>query len=317
MVAQLPPEALGVAVWVLAYSVLCLACSSLMIWMVWLHRERDSYVALLSYFSFLSTLASIAQQLHSIFEWRAIKVAQFRHITEHLGSPEIAIAGPSVGLDLVLFYIQFYCYNVEAILTLFWAATLTHCVFRFAEFRNLKHGGRKLSIAAKVLAVFIPIPFLSLLRLQVVRHSSASFLILANITILVSLTIGSLLLLVILARYIYTRRYLLEWSVQYPHARTSEEADRGATPRSSAPSRRLRKTIYDKWLVVRFAVAFVLLGAFQIITILSEISQLRKHSAHTEGKAPDLSPATARYDFLQYMPGVSVSLLVSGPAGTD
>lgn len=63
-------------------------------------------VALLSYLSLLGTITSIVQQFHTIVWWRDVKIEQYEHTITHLGSPEIAIAGPSVGLDLVLFYIR-------------------------------------------------------------------------------------------------------------------------------------------------------------------------------------------------------------------
>lgn len=61
---------------------------------------------MLAYFTFLSTLTSIIQQLHTMIFWNDVKTEQWRHIRDNVGSVEIQIAGPSVGLDLVLFYIR-------------------------------------------------------------------------------------------------------------------------------------------------------------------------------------------------------------------
>jgi hypothetical protein len=77
-------------------------------------------VTFIALFTTLSTLTSIIQQIHTIIDWRDVKIEQWENETQHLGSPEVAIAGPSVGLDLVLFYIQYYSYNVTALLVLFW-----------------------------------------------------------------------------------------------------------------------------------------------------------------------------------------------------
>lgn len=63
-------------------------------------------VALISYFTGLSTAASVAQQTHTLVRWRDIKLEQFRHSSINVGNPELAIAGQSTGLDLVLFYIR-------------------------------------------------------------------------------------------------------------------------------------------------------------------------------------------------------------------
>ena len=106
MVVQLIQGALGVAAGVLAYSTVCLLSSCLVIWLVWVHRERFSYVALLSYFTLLSTLASVIQQIHTIIAWRDIKIAQHNNAVANQGQVEIIIAGPSTGLDRILFYIR-------------------------------------------------------------------------------------------------------------------------------------------------------------------------------------------------------------------
>ncbi|KAI1480704.1 hypothetical protein F4774DRAFT_424662 [Daldinia eschscholtzii] len=314
MVVQLRHEVVGTAIGVLIYSFLCLAASSVMIWLVWTHHERDSYVALLSYITLLGTASSIIQQFHTFIWWRDVKVEQYAYAVTHLGSPEVAIAGPSVGLDLVLFYIQYYTYNVEAMLTLFWAIELTRTVFKFANlmtFRRIKH---RTSQLAKAVALVLPGILLCLLRLNVVQSSHTGFLILANFNIMVSLSIGSILLIAILVKYIYTRHQLISWNARYLFSRRSQEVggeilnvlDRGDG----------RQSIYDRWLVLRFSIAFVVLGVFQLITILLEISQLSNHTMEKLGESANLSKERATNDFLLFLPGVSTSLLVFIVFGT-
>jgi len=63
-------------------------------------------VALLSFFTGLGTAASVAQQIHTIVLWRDVKLVQFQHQVGDAGNPELAVAGPSTGADLVLFYIR-------------------------------------------------------------------------------------------------------------------------------------------------------------------------------------------------------------------
>lgn len=48
----------------------------------------------------------MSQQLHTYLWWSDIKLAQFDYVKANIGNPELSIAGPSVGLDLVLFYIR-------------------------------------------------------------------------------------------------------------------------------------------------------------------------------------------------------------------
>ncbi|KAH9885958.1 hypothetical protein F4778DRAFT_493267 [Xylariomycetidae sp. FL2044] len=310
MVVQLPSQVLGAAVGVLFYSTVCLLCSCLMIWLVWTHHERDSYVALLSYFTLLSTAASIAQQIHTLLWWMDIKVEQYEHVVANIGKPEIAIAGPSAGVDLVLFYIQYYSYNVEAMLTLFWACALCQSVFHVANTDILKRMKYKGHLFAKGVAIAVPVLLLSLLRLDVVQKSLPAFLVLANLNVIMSLPLGCIILLVILLKYIHTKRQLLSWHVRYPNRREPDEPEQG---RICGPEGLEQyQGIYDRWLVLRFTIAFVVLGVFQVTTILSEVGQWENHTREALGDEADLSTARATKDFIFFIPGVSISLLVRG-----
>jgi len=69
--------------------------------------------------------------------------------------------------------------------------------------------------------------------------------------------------------------------------------------------------IYDSWLILRFTIAFVFIEAFQILTILSEVVKFNGNRKEEQPDGPDLSAAHARGDFAEFVPGVSVGLLVS------
>ncbi len=137
MAAQLPPEVVGVAVVVLVYSIICLASGFFLLWLVWGHDERKSYVSMLAGLMSLHTAASIAQQIHTIARWRDIKTEQHAYLVANVGDPVLNITGGSTGLDLALFYIrtssgrpvtnrltlaaaEYYAYNVESMLVFFW-----------------------------------------------------------------------------------------------------------------------------------------------------------------------------------------------------
>lgn len=61
---------------------------------------------LMSIASLFSTVASICQQGHTIVWWTDIKKNQFEYSVANVGKPEIALAGASMGVDRVLFYIR-------------------------------------------------------------------------------------------------------------------------------------------------------------------------------------------------------------------
>ncbi|KAF2971409.1 hypothetical protein GQX73_g2145 [Xylaria multiplex] len=311
MVVQLPDGALAAAVGVQVYSFICLICSCLMILLVYKHRERDSYVALFSYCTFLGTTGSIAQQLHTIVLWNDVKTEQFYHVRNHVGSPELAIAGPSYGLDLILFYIQFYSYNVEAILTLSWAFSLAFSIFKPSGLNLHQRVGRKISIFAKVVAFLLPAVLISLLQVPAVRASTAAFITLADFNLAASLTLGSITLITILVKYIQTRRRLHRWTVRYPLS-TDLNDNSGESGQDSDSVH----SIYDGWLVVRFTIALLFIEAFQILAILSEIAQVNNNKEEVLPEKPDLSAGHAVVDFVEYIPGVSTGLLVFLVFGT-
>ncbi|KAI0193642.1 hypothetical protein EV127DRAFT_247668 [Xylaria flabelliformis] len=300
MVVQLPQDALAAAVGVQIYSYISFICISLMIFLVCKHREKDSYVALFSYAALVSTSGSIAQQLHTIVVWEDVKTEQFYYVHDNLGSPELAIAGPSYGLDLVLFYIQYYCYNVEGFLTLFWAFALAFAIFKPSESIQHHYIRRRRGIISKVVAFVLPAVFISLLQIPAVRNSTPAFITLADISLAASLLLGSILVIAILAKYIQTRRKIHRWTVRFPLPRDPNDNDEEE-----------RESLYDGWLIVRFAIALLFIEAFQILTILSEVSQVNNNKKEALPAEPDISAAHAKVDFVEFIPGVSAGLLVS------
>lgn len=66
------------------------------------------------------------------------------------------------------------------------------------------------------------------------------------------------MLLVILGRYIYTRRLFVAWGVQYDE--TALEFN--TSPAEGPPVILLQpqRSIYDRWFLVRFTVGFIALG---------------------------------------------------------
>lgn len=111
--------------------------------------------------------------------------------------------------------------------------------------------------------------------------------------------------MVILVKYIYTRRQLQNWDVQYGQTAHSFTSDLklDATPPQ-------RDTIYDSWLMIRFTIAFIFLGIFEIFLIYFQLSSMESNSETHLIPSADLSAERARGDFILFMPGCSASLLV-------
>ncbi|KAF6842057.1 glycoside hydrolase [Colletotrichum plurivorum] len=311
MAVQLPQEELGTAIGVLVYSLFCLACSCVMAWLTYVHREAFSYVALVSYFTGLSTAASVAQQFHTIVRWKDIKLEQFQHSSANVGNPELAIAGQSTGLDLVLFYIQFYSYNVEAALAFFWSVALTQSIFQLEPVKSLR---RRANYIAKATAVLLPAILIGILRLEAVQKQAVPFLLLADGIMGFCLSGSGVLLIVILAKYVHTRRNLLSWNVRYGQRSDSTKSSDTLVIDTSTGNR--RQSIYDRWLVVRFSIAFVALAIFQVVTIMFQVSSARQNNRDSLSETPDLSLERLHLDLILFLPGVSTSLLTFVVFGT-
>ncbi|KAB5577840.1 hypothetical protein GE09DRAFT_1051990 [Coniochaeta sp. 2T2.1] len=316
MAVQLPSDVQGAAAGILTYSIFCLICALFLLWLIWVHNERTSYVAMLSFFVSLNCLASIIQQIHTIVAWKDVKMGQYNYLVANVGNPEIAIAGSSQGLDLALFYIQNYTYNVDALVVLFWALELTQSVYHL---RTLKQLGPYASLSAKLTAVLLPVVQVGLLKSKAVQSSTPAFLFLTNFIIAISVSGGCILLFSILWKYIQTRRAFMSWNVQYAEKSGSNKG--GANPRSHTSSGHgahppQQRSIYDRWLVIRFSIAFFALFIFEMFTIYFQVRSSNDNKPETIPPQPDLSSGKALGDFVLFIPGVSEGFLAFVVFGT-
>ncbi|KAI0017538.1 hypothetical protein F4780DRAFT_591236 [Xylariomycetidae sp. FL0641] len=314
MAVQLPVEVQGIAAAVLVYSFISEIAGFLLVWLVWVHRERTSYVACIAYFTLLSTTASIIQQFHVYVDWNSVITAQFHHTREHAGSPELVIANSSIGMDLVLFYIQYCCYNIEATLVLFWAFTLTQSVYGWSAKPHLRRTFKIMNRAGKVVSVVLPIILISLLQVGYIRRTFFGFLLVADILLIMSLAGGSGCCIAILYKYIRSRRQFKGWSVGYGKNSTGASMQASQTKGQRPPQQ--SRGIYDRWLLVRFTIAFVVLGVFEITNILFQLLARRNANIDALADKPDLSAARAQSTTVLFLPGVSPSLLAFIVFGT-
>ncbi|KAK4196310.1 hypothetical protein QBC40DRAFT_309997 [Triangularia verruculosa] len=316
--AQLPSEVLGQCVAILLYSWFCLAVGLFLLWIVWVHDERKSYVMMLGSFMLLHTFASIIQQIHTIIWWNDIKTAQWQNVVKNVGNPELNITGASTGLDLVLFYIQYYCYNVESLLIVFWAVELANSIFQ-PRITNMYRFHA--SLISKGIAAVIPAVFMVLLRFSNIQASTVGFLVLSSGIMIACFLAGSLILLSILGKYIHSRVMVLSWDVRYGQRSTNTGERTGdgtadgtgqygggsnASPKAPLPKRR---NIYDRWLVLRFTVAFVALSLFQLVVVMFQLRASQTNSVENVPREPDLSAGRAATDFVLYVPGVTAPVL--------
>lgn len=123
---------------------------------------------------------------------------------------------------------------------------------------------------------------------------------------------GALGLLLILIKYILTRRELKSWEVS-THAVDGHTTWRSFRLEDDAPpsssQQHTMRGIYDNWLLVRFSVAFFFMVVFQMDTIVIQISGERAMQVAAAAASPDLSAATAKRNLVLLIPSAFASAL--------
>lgn len=80
---------------------------------------------------------------------------------------------------------------------------------------------------------------------------------------ILSFGLGCLILIAILTRYVHGRIALISWNVKYGERSQGTDLNSNAIA-SQTGGQRIRqprmRSIYDRWLVLRFAIAFIALG---------------------------------------------------------
>ncbi|KAK8063675.1 hypothetical protein PG996_008327, partial [Apiospora saccharicola] len=319
MTGQLPHGAEGPAALSLIFAFASLACSIILIWLAFTHNARFSYIACVAICTLVSTAVSIVQQIHVIGWYRDVVVQQFEAKQASPNSPDNAIANGSTGMDLVLFYIHFYCYNVESMFVLFWAAELGQSVYGLTQKYHLATKLRYFNYVSKAIAVLLPLLLVSLLRAPAAQNNTTAFIALADLPMWLCIGLGGVIMLAILGRYIFTQRVLLRFDPG-----RSASTDPYSVPRSGRMrifSRLWCKYIYDRWVMTRFFIAFVRLAIFQVtVTVFQQFATSGTKgignnvaAAYTLGDAPDLSVERARSSMYFFIPsntpGVALMLI--------
>ncbi|KAK8040001.1 hypothetical protein PG993_008412 [Apiospora rasikravindrae] len=315
---QLPAGAEGAAAFSLIYATISWTCSALFIMVARVYREGLSYLSILAFFTLFSTTASIIQQAHDITWYRDVMIAQFEHKKDNPDSPENAIANGSIGLDLVLYYLQYYSYSVEAMLVMFWAGELAQTVYGLSAKRRLRPLLRRINTVGKWVSIMFPMVTILLLRLPTLQAYFLVFILVADLPLMISLAIGSGTVIAILARYINSRKSITNWTPQQGTGNTSQS---GATVNNSTISSSQGKTptrqgLYDRWLMVRFTCAFAVLAVFEVTNTLFQVQSVLNTKKDAASVVPDLSVERARSTFYLFIPGNTPGIFVFLVFGT-
>ncbi|KAF7870550.1 hypothetical protein EAF04_004294 [Stromatinia cepivora] len=321
----IPQEAIGASAAVLVYSFLCLILVTLLICMLWTYGERWTYVAFLAKFSALSTLASIVQQIHYNRAWLIVKQDDYKTALKVVDLPALGLSGVGNNIDLTLYTIQFYSYNVMALMVLFWAVKL-FCGSWEVRANFLGSWLREnTSFISKIFAVIMPGILVGAGKAPLVLKSPRATFILSNFTMLVSLSVGSILMILILYKYIKTRRLLFAhdkrngWWVS-SGAATATDTTGTCTGNGSGIAndnhKATRRSLYDRALIIRFTIGFVILLVLEVVLIIFSLYSAKKFQKLAKSSSPDFSTSSCIIDIILFIPGVTTSFLVFLVFGT-
>ncbi|KAK6082292.1 glycoside hydrolase [Seiridium cupressi] len=262
--------------------------------------------------------------IHVIAFYRDVEIQQYEARVNDPLNPDARLANGSTGMDLILYYIrksfsfpasavtvstntkeEFYCYQVMSLLILWWASELAQSVYGLVQKRSTRKRLRRVNAAGKIIAIIFPFIIILVLRTPPVQRSPLIFTVITDIPLGLAMGVGSILMLVILGRYIYSRRKLLSFDAGQgastdPESQNSSNAG-SRYSRFTKPRR--RKAIYDRWLMTRFSIAFVFLCIFQATATLFQQLSIGNFEQRLSIPQPDFSSEKAQKTFLLFIPG--------------
>ncbi|KAL3424019.1 glycoside hydrolase [Phlyctema vagabunda] len=320
MTGGIPIDVVGVAVGILLYSFVCLTLSLLLVCLLWSFGERWTYVALLTIFTSISTLASIIQQFHYALAWKSVKQAQYSKAVESLSNPSLSFGGAAQIVDVILYWIQFYCYNVMSLMVLFWAVALFQASWNLRT-AHLGDWSLHIGFISKLFGVLFPFLVVGLGNCDPILKLPTLNFILQTITMFFNLTAGGILLAMILYKYIKTRRLTIRHTGHSHWWASCNSKDRSTQPTTGDALEALESptshpSVYDRALIIRFSIGFILLAAFETAIIVFAILQSGDYKRIAAAGRPDNSESGATIDILLFIPGVTASLVTFLVFGT-
>ncbi|RAL58557.1 hypothetical protein DID88_003333 [Monilinia fructigena] len=225
-----------------------------------------------------------------------------------IDKPALGFSGVGNSVDLVLYTIQFYCYNVMALMVLFWAVKL-FCGSWEIRANFLGSWLREhISLISKLFAITIPALLIGLGHAPLVLTSLVATFLLSNFTMLVSLSIKR--------------------NGWWGSSGTATASDMTGTGHGNANASgsvndigngnhtSTRRSLYDRALITRFTIGFVILLALEVALIVFSIYSERNFQRLAKSSSPDFSISGCITDIILFMPGVTTSLLVFLVFGT-
>ncbi|PSR83193.1 hypothetical protein BD289DRAFT_289567 [Coniella lustricola] len=327
MAGQVPQGAVGTAVGVLVWSVICLISNCFFIWLLWGGRERRSFIFLLSWVALIATLSSITSQIYAALHYEDLMVARLRAIRKNPTNPLLVATDGRLGADLALWLIRWVCFITESGLSCFWAFTLAQAVYGWRDNPRLRRGLIIISELGKPFAILAAIISVCALLSKKLQQSQKAWGFVLNFLYAAFLLVALFMFFIIFVEYIQTRLLFRRMNREQRREYTwqpSDDISNRSRSTSISTSTTLRADtgsnfgalqqreggIYDKYLILRTFIPLFLLCVFEVWNIQSYTALFGTILAVSKTTAPDLSAATARSWFVSHMPGCLASLIL-------
>ncbi|KZL78422.1 glycoside hydrolase [Colletotrichum tofieldiae] len=319
MVFQLPSAVDAEAVAVICYSFICFFSNVI----------HDADIACISYATLIITTTSICQQFYDYAFWVDILTDQFYYARANADNAEVQYHKGSRGIKLVLSYVRIYGFTIASTFVFFFALSLAASVYGW--FATTPRTTHTISVVGRILPIILTSITVGLMHSPPAKNSFLLYMFIANTQFVLSLLGSAVLLLMILIRYVHSRRNLTSWNVIYGNAELSLPNSNGgeSKPRSawlgSGSSRGGRSRAYsvaganktyDSWLVIRLSIAFAVLCVFEYTNVIPRIAAASHTIDTADNLEPDLSLKRARSSIRGYVAGVTPSLVAFLVFGT-
>lgn len=157
------------------------------------------------------------------------------------------------------------------------ASELAQSVYGMNKKANWRRVLRHFNYAGRAVAVVLPLITVLVLQAPPPQNSLQLFILLADVpcwwpppvcpvcsanmaAVMISMGCGSVLMIAILGRYIHSRRKLLSFDARPVATTGSSNSQSSMSLTRCSTAKRRRRSIYDRWLMTRFTIAFVLLA---------------------------------------------------------
>ncbi|KAH7062159.1 hypothetical protein B0J12DRAFT_644412 [Macrophomina phaseolina] len=265
----------------------------------------------------LGAIQGVVAHLDYTLNWRQIQTMRYEQSQKPYYDETAMFGKADAGWRSVFGWIAIYLYNVDSLLVLSWAITLFIGTWNI---RMESAGKKNMAIAFKITAVLLPAIMVSICQIKALRHYPYAFLVVVNIIMTVSMVLGFVLVLAILYKYLMSRNIFKRF---FNHASSLVEGPSSTgTVSSAAAGARSgnRRTVTDKWLIIRFSIIMLVLIIFEVALIVYELVNFRRSreakTSQTSSDGPDLSIEQAKVDLFQYIPGVVPSIVAFCIFGT-